>query len=574
LFAIVLVLHGSAVSGGWRFDDAAHLLFVLKYSVAEYFLIPKVMYEQSFANVTPWNALTYDLNLALFGPRPQYFYVHQLTSLWLASVALFWLARKYMTGVWAMLTAILFVVSGSSAHIAQELMTGHYVEGLLFTVLSIGFLCQPSSPWKYWLSVFFYVLAVNCKEVYVPLPLLLFFLPGGITHSLQTEALTLKSAPVWFLGRLRFLLPFFAVLVLYLIWRHQILGGIVSSRFASVSLLVKIEDFVSMVPKFGMIVFGADLFSTIATLVSLALMAIGLIAPWRVSFVVGAVVLLIPLVQLASTGSIGAPNRYYFALWAGFSYFVGLIGSTASSRVGRGAVSVAAIVILFATVRSGVEETRVVGQMGRAWEESYRFASCDGDKSRAYFVPDSGDLVEHAYWDEMMTRYSAFSTGFSSDKQCKPPSFVNFTLVLKHLRSSPMTSGEVLLKAMESSEVLTYGQDCECIRHIRMDEVTQRSSKLKYRFVEDPMSIEYRYDADHRMLDMKLGPYPDSYKVLFTDRSGNVSFFELPWRTYKGQIDATIVGDLKVFHLAEDGKITRSPSLPFPPPAGGFAWHQ
>lgn len=455
LLASVLVLHGSAVNGGWRFDDAAHLLFVSKYSIAQYFLIPKVMYEQSFANVTPWNALTYDINLALFGPRPQYFYVHQLISLWLASVALFWLARKYMTGVWAILAAILFIASGSSAHIAQELMTGHYVEGLLFATLSIGCLCQPSSAWKYWLSVFFYVLAVNCKEVYVLLPLLLFFLPGGITHSLPAETLALKSAQQWLLLRLRFFLPYFVVLALYLIWRHHILGGIVSNRFASISIFTKIENFVLVVPKFGKIVFGTDLLGTGATLASLALMVTALLARWRVGFIVGALVLLVPLVQLASTGAINAPDRYYFALWAGFSYLVGLVGSTVSSRIGRVAVSVAAIVILSATIRSGVEETRAVRQLGRMWEESYRFVSCDGDKSRAYFIPASGDLVDHAYWDEMMTRYSVFSRRFSNDKQCQPPSFVNFALVLKHLDSAPMSASDVLLKAMQSSAAMS-----------------------------------------------------------------------------------------------------------------------
>jgi hypothetical protein len=574
LLATVLALHGSAINGGWRFDDAAHLLFVSKYSIVEYFLIPKVMYEQSFANVTPWNALTYDLNLALFGPRPKYFYAHQLISLWLASVAIFWLARKYMSLVWALVASLLFVSAASSAHIAQELMTGHYVEGMIFAVLSIGCLTQSTSSSKYWLSVVFYFLSVNCKEVYVPLPLLLFFLPGGVTHTQAAEEFTLKSVQKWFLLRFRFFLPHIIVLALYLVWRHQILGGIVSNNFASVGVLEKLGKFTAMVPKFGQILFGASVLGTLATLASLALIVRGLIAPWRITFIVGAFVLLLPLTQLATSASISSPDRYYFALWAGFSYLVGVVGSGAATRIGQAVAALAAIGVLTATVCTGLEETKVLQRFGHMWEQSYQFVSCDGDKSQTYIIPANGDLVDHAYWDEMMMQYSVFSMQFSKDKLCKPPSFVNIAYVLTHLNLSTTTPVDFLLTALQSSEVMTYGEDCQCIRRIRVDEILQRDKQKKYRFVDEPMSIEYTYDVNSHMLDMKFGPYSDGFKLLLTDPAGKASLFEMPSGTYHGIIDANLAGDLIAFHVGGDGKIIRSPTMPFPPPRGGFGWRQ
>lgn len=56
LAVICLGLHHSALSGGWRFDDGAHLYFAALYSPWQYFFVPEIMREQSWAHIIPWNA--------------------------------------------------------------------------------------------------------------------------------------------------------------------------------------------------------------------------------------------------------------------------------------------------------------------------------------------------------------------------------------------------------------------------------------------------------------------------------------------------------------------------------------
>ena len=214
LLAIVtLVMHHSALNGFFRYDDGWHLGFAACYAPWEYFFVPGITREISYANLTPWNPLTYDINLTLFGLNPVGYYAHQLVSLWLAACMSFLLLRLWVGLGWAVFGAVLFLVGAPTVHIAQELMTGHYLEGLIFACVAIyGFVRAIRGDGRHWLvlGVLGYVLACTCKEIYVPLPVLFLALPESDWKK-----------------RFRFTLPFLTITFLYLCWRAAVLGTIV-----------------------------------------------------------------------------------------------------------------------------------------------------------------------------------------------------------------------------------------------------------------------------------------------------------------------------------------------------------
>ncbi|TXI17118.1 MAG: hypothetical protein E6Q62_09805, partial [Nitrosomonas sp.] len=185
IFFLAILCSGfyyNVLSAGWRFDDGDHLIFASTYSPWQYFFIPEITRLQSGANLTPWNALFYDINLSLFGLNPSGFYIHQLIIIGLTSIATFFLLRLWIAPVWSLIGAVVFMISAPTVHIANEIMTGHYSSGLLFVVIALyAFVCAVRLEQNRYalIGAFFFLLAVTCKEIYVPLIVILPFLPAG-----------------------------------------------------------------------------------------------------------------------------------------------------------------------------------------------------------------------------------------------------------------------------------------------------------------------------------------------------------------------------------------------------------
>ncbi len=207
-----LALHGRALDNGWQFDDPGVLAFVTRFSPWQYFTQLEVMRYQSHAFITPWGTFGYEIGLALFGLQPRGHYGLLLLVLWGSAFVTWRLLRATVGGPLALTAAVLFLAMPGTAAIAQTLMTVHYAYGLLFTLLAIAAwrraLRQDSLPWAM-ASATLYALACLCKELYVPLPLVLALWP---------------AAP-WRL-RLRRLAPVLMVALGYTLLRLWVLGGI------------------------------------------------------------------------------------------------------------------------------------------------------------------------------------------------------------------------------------------------------------------------------------------------------------------------------------------------------------
>lgn len=316
---LTLWLHGSALSGNWRADDGVHLRFALEHSPWAYFFEPAVTRAQSGANLTPWNILFYDINLALFGFDPAGHYLHMLLLLAASACTLYLLLRRWLP-VWPSLVAsLLFLLGRPTAYMAQHLMVGHYATGLLFSLLALltwqRLLAndalpdarQPPLPPLLIVSALLYLLATSCKEVYVPLPLIMLALPVGD----------------WRL-RLRRLWPFMLVGLLYASWRYQVLGQFlggytpgneglspagVASQFATIPRLLT----------------GTDVPDHVALLLAAGLTGLAL---WRRKLhlwllLASALASLLPLVPLTVFPGIHAPDRYLYVTWLGLCVLLG-----------------------------------------------------------------------------------------------------------------------------------------------------------------------------------------------------------------------------------------------------------
>jgi hypothetical protein len=207
---LVLCLYHSALNGWWRWDDTQHLKQAFCQTPVEYFFSPDAYQVLSLKNFTPWLIFSFDLDLQLLGLDPARFYARQLMDLWLAGVVSYLLLRLWVSVGWASLGGALCIIGSPVSTTVQQLMTRHYVEGLLFALVALYlFLVSVRKKGRFALifGAIFYFLAMASKEVFVPLAVLLIFWPEG----------SLKK-------RLFALIPYFSALFLYILWREFMIG--------------------------------------------------------------------------------------------------------------------------------------------------------------------------------------------------------------------------------------------------------------------------------------------------------------------------------------------------------------
>ncbi len=214
LFAVIVaLLYHSALGSCFLYDDPFLLRSVVGHSPLEYFYKPAVLRQFSASYLTPWVPLSYGMDLMLSGINPKFFYLHQLVSVWLVSVMIYVVLKKW-AGRFAAFGAVFFLFSAPVAVGTEILMFRHYIEGSFFALLSFYFFSRSMgntrSSFYLVLSTVFYAAAISAKEIFLPLGIIVLFLPEG----------DLKK-------RMRHAAPLLCVLALYIPWRHAMLGSLV-----------------------------------------------------------------------------------------------------------------------------------------------------------------------------------------------------------------------------------------------------------------------------------------------------------------------------------------------------------
>jgi hypothetical protein len=216
------VLHGGAMGGFWLGDDPQVLLHALRYSPGEVLTVPDAWRELSTSNFTPLVTISFDLDLSLFGPDPEGFYAHQITVIALAAIAFAVLLRLLGLGRGLSLAgAIALLAVPPVVHVAHQLMTRHYIEGLVIAIVALivwtaSIRIRGGPKWRgIWLAnltAVLYLLAMLAKEVYATVPLV--FLAVSMIANEKWRQTAWRLVPVAFAA------------LIYIVWRVVMLGGI------------------------------------------------------------------------------------------------------------------------------------------------------------------------------------------------------------------------------------------------------------------------------------------------------------------------------------------------------------
>jgi hypothetical protein len=306
LFLALIIggFYGDVIHLWWTYDDTQILKHAILYHPREYFLQPRIWQEFTPRFLTPVLLFSFDIDIFLFDLKPQWFYIHQLIVIWLCSIMLYLILRKWVQRPFAFLGAALFLLGSPVAVIAQQLMTRHYVDGLFFTLISlylfIKSLEESKIGWAYG-SALAYALSMAAKEVYVPFAFLLIALPCGEWKH-----------------RLKYLAPHFVLLSLYVGWRFWMLGtpwggygGAISAKNA---ILLFYNNFF-----FGQ----KSALGITAAIAVLAAFIIFLTKNWKRAFFILwiGVLILFPILPVAHF----AAPRFFLVVWIAVVFFLSFI---------------------------------------------------------------------------------------------------------------------------------------------------------------------------------------------------------------------------------------------------------
>jgi hypothetical protein len=206
---LLWILYHNVLQNWWLIDDPCHLFYISQNGIYPAFFDPARGFSP--INFTPWEPLSLGFDYMFFGFNPAPFYWHQMISLSILLLCAQVILLRFLSPFIAAFTLSLFVSSVPLCDAANHLMTRHYIEGLIFALISIYLFmkAQEKDNVNYtYGSAFFYLLACLAKEVYVPLIVIF------IAASTGTAKERLKSV-----------YPFLLVAVIYTLWRFHMLDS-------------------------------------------------------------------------------------------------------------------------------------------------------------------------------------------------------------------------------------------------------------------------------------------------------------------------------------------------------------
>lgn len=226
LLLVILAIHGWALDGGWRIDDAGQLINAATIAWWRLLFDPTAWRTFNGFFFTPGLALAYKVDQWLFGINAAAHYAHVLLSLWLLVWLSFTLLRRVLGIWWAFFACFLFLLSAPVAAVVQLLPARHYVEGFVFALLAVHCHLRGVASNRFrWFVVgaFNYLLASLFKEVFATLllPLVILSLVFPI-NSTGHRGKRVAVAGLYLLTAL-----------FYVIWRSMMLDSVVGGYSGS-----------------------------------------------------------------------------------------------------------------------------------------------------------------------------------------------------------------------------------------------------------------------------------------------------------------------------------------------------
>ncbi len=194
----------------WLEDDPLFLQGIARYGVLAHFYRPEVWQDLMPYHLMPWVILSFGIDWQLFDLNPIGYYWHHVFS-FVGVITLAFILLRQLFSRWICATVlIIFILSQPTGYALQLLMVRHYIEGLGFSLLATFYYLKALSTQKFrWtcLGSLCYLIATTAKEIYVPLVIVLPFLPFGEWRQ-----------------RYKMLFPFVIIALGYVFWRLHMLG--------------------------------------------------------------------------------------------------------------------------------------------------------------------------------------------------------------------------------------------------------------------------------------------------------------------------------------------------------------
>jgi hypothetical protein len=533
LLGITILLHGDVLDGYWRFDDGYHLAYAMDYSPVQYFFHPRITRVQAGVHVTPWNSFFYDINIKLFGFAVKHHYAHQLMLIWLTSCLTFLLLRVRLGIVSSLFGGVFFLSGIPTSVVAHQLMTGHYATGLVFIQLSLYLFIAAVHKRSHALSAagaLFYLLAVSCKEVYVPLIAIVPFLPFNS-----------------FVERAKLLLPYVFVAVFYVVWRYLVLGTLIGGYSEDLAAL----DYVNALKQLGgasFILFGSDSYAYLALLILIGLFVWSVAQkriPWLL-FLFGIIALAVPLIPLTLTMELTVASRYFYVFWWAVSMLLAyLLEGYRSGNGNLAMVIIASILIGLIIKAQSVNKSEFLESDVTYSESLYRFVSNPPQDNRVL-------LIQKPNW-----HYYKLTLNLLTDAYGK----ANIEPAHKVL----VVNEEDLFEVDTTvKRVFTYDSGVGAIVDItdRVPENLHNYAKKyteRHRYIEGKLLRAY-FHYDGKELSWSFGPYTDGRYEVLHDLGRNI----LP-ATGTEFLSYNKPLDIMLEYLSPEGWRARTPSFRLDP---------
>jgi len=484
LLLVCLVLNWSALSGNWRWDDSAILLHLHQFSSLADFISPATWQSLSRTNLMPWLPLSFEVDLVLFGLNPVLFYVHHLVSLAACAAVLYLLLARLTGGGAALFGASLFLAGAPVLVVAQQLMTRHYIEGLLFCLLSLFFYtlhAEKRCPGYLAVSVLCYGLAVVAKEIYVPLVILLIFLPAGNNRERAITAM-----------------PFVAVAALYTVWRGYMLGDLLGGYTEQGVFMdpAFMPEVLSTFTTFPGLLFGSA-WPVVIVLYGLLAVMSGFQSRqgMRISLIV-LLLLLLPLVPLVRNPGIASADRYLFLPWAAFCFSAGYFSHRLAVRFFKSGSK--ALQLMLTAVALALIGTTAVHGLQMQGKTAATGAEFD---SQAELIWNNDDSIAFIPSPSVTTSFWFVSDLILLKERLVPGS------------SAPEVVPDPIYLGSSGSTLLEYDADCRCMVDISNTIDQRRESFRTSLHADAPLEVEYRYQGG--FFSWRFGPYDTgSYRVV------------------------------------------------------------
>lgn len=489
LFLLTLSLNFSAIAGYWRWDDPSILLHIHRFSFWEDFLSPAVWQVYSPSNLTPWLTFSIELDLISFGLNTSLFYVHHLLSLAAVAIALYLALSLWTRFAFALSGACLFLVGTPGLIIAQQLMTRHYIEGMVFCLAALICFVQHLRHRKTLFivaSAGLYLAAVTAKEVYVPLVVLLAFIPESS-----------------FINRLKALFPHLAIAAAYTLWRGYMLGSLGGGYTASENFLttITVGDVTSAILGFPQLLFGSLWFLFVCLYLVLVVTYVYLTRSTLKVVAITALLILLPMVPLVSFPGITIADRYLFLPWLAVCFSIGFfcdriclaISQSTRARYARLVYGCLASLMVISLL-PGLATQSVVEAYGREYDATGAFI---WDRSDDFaFTPSS--LVLASYW---------YVTDLNALK-----------LRLDPRASSPLAIVDPVLHDPVQAELWVFEESCECMANTGQLLPELRQERLSR--IDDTAALSLNYEYRDGYFSWNFGPYTSGQYHLVSEQLG------------------------------------------------------